>query len=74
MLSFCLINQAPVPEDMGNGDQLRFLTFTLDGGEWSASCPGCFALGQSSAEPLWNKQKTLCLCQESNHESRILKP
>ena len=37
------------------GTEVRFhsfLTLTLDGGEWSASCPGCFTSSKEPCYPL----------------------
>jgi hypothetical protein len=41
----CLINEAQGHKDVwGSGGVVApFLTWALDGGEWSASCPGSFA-------------------------------
>jgi hypothetical protein len=36
-----------------------FLTLALDGGEWSASCPGCFTPGKESLVPTGYKEQSL---------------
>jgi len=39
----------------GNGVQLHtFLTLVLDGGEWSASCPGLYTSGERAPGTHWN--------------------
>jgi hypothetical protein len=52
--SLCLINCGLRHEDgWGSGGiALRYLTSALDGGEWSASCPGRFTLGKFPRYPL----------------------
>jgi hypothetical protein len=52
-LSLCLINYAPRHKDIwGSGGKApTLLTLALNGGEYSASCPGCFTPGEESLVP-----------------------
>jgi hypothetical protein len=54
-LFLCLISQALRHEDIwGSGGIVPpFLTLALDGGEWSASCPGRFIPGEIAPGTHW---------------------
>jgi hypothetical protein len=65
---------------------MHSLTLALDGGEWSASCPGCFAAGERALGTPWIggwmspraildtvvKRKIPSPCQESNPRTLIV--
>jgi len=44
-----------------------FLTSALDGGEWSASCTGCFTLGERVPVTLDERKDTLNLRNACYH-------
>jgi hypothetical protein len=54
-VSPCLINSAPRHEDAreNGGIAPPILTSALEGGEWSASCPCRFTIGETAAGTHW---------------------
>jgi hypothetical protein len=67
---------------------MHSLTLALNGGEWSASCPGCFTPRERAPGTHWIggwvgpraildmvvKRKILCPCQELNPRTQIVQP
>jgi hypothetical protein len=67
---------------------MHSLTLALDGGKWSASCPGCFTPRERAPDTHWIggwvgpravldavvKRKIPIPCQESNPRNLIIQP